>query len=100
VNFKGAPGELIVTDADQVRKHLSVKMSEHQVTLNEVLALLDLMGSRPASVKLIGVQPKHMIFAGGLSDEARRRIPEVIEILKGEIEEASRVVDERAVLVG
>lgn len=95
VHFRGTPGEMIVADAEEVNKRISIKMSEHQVTLNEVLALLELMGTKPGRIRLIGVQPKHMIFAGGLSDEVRARIPEVLGILQKEIR---HVLDERAVL--
>lgn len=94
VHFRGVPGEMIVADAEDVPKRVSVKMSEHQVTLNEVLALLELLGEKPDRIRLLGVQPKHMIFAGGLSDEVRSRIPEAMEILQKEIR---HVLDERAV---
>lgn len=101
VHFRGTPGELVEMPADDVPRRLgNVKLSEHQVTLSEVLALLDLLDSRPPKVTLIGVQPAHMRFAGGLSPEVENRIPEVIEKLRQGVAHARNecAVNECAVL--
>lgn len=90
VHFRGTPGTVIELPAEQVAARLNnVKLSEHQVTLNEVLALLDLLEARPPFIKLIGVQPEHMRFAGGLSDTVAARLPEVIDILRREVSHAA-----------
>lgn len=96
VHFKGTPGTIVDLPAAEVAARINnVKLSEHQVTLNEVLALLDLLEARPPFIKLIGVQPEHMRFAGGLSQTVESRIPEVIDILRREVAHAT---DECAVL--
>ena len=103
VNFGGAPGEIIRLRNGEIPRGLAMKLSEHQVTVKEVLALLELLEAKPDDVLLIGVQPEHLRFSEPLSGAVRAALDEVCRLV---IEEAGSwkgapadaILDERAVL--
>ncbi|HLF96594.1 MAG TPA: HyaD/HybD family hydrogenase maturation endopeptidase [Methylococcaceae bacterium] len=66
VDFHQAPGSLLEVHDDQVPQYLSAgKLSLHQVSFQEVLALCGLMGRGPSRLCLIGVQPVVLEDYGG-----------------------------------
>jgi hydrogenase maturation protease len=103
-NFGARPGEVMRISAHEVPKFVGLKLSEHQVTVHEVLALLDLMDAQPIDFELIGVQPRHHNFAEGLSREVEAAVPVVVEMLRDcarrwkQEEEEAHAADECAVL--
>lgn len=85
VNFGGAPGEIIRLRNDEIPRALGLKLSEHQVTVKEVLALLELLDSRPGDVLLIGVQPAQLRFAEPLTGAVEAAIDRVCEMVVAEV---------------
>jgi hydrogenase maturation protease len=69
VNFGGSPGEIVRLNAGDVPAFIGMKLSEHQVTFHEVLALSGLMNIRPREFLLIGAQPRKTLWGEGLSTE-------------------------------
>ena len=86
IAFGGQPGEIIKLDAAQVPARLQIKMSEHQVGFNEVLALLQLLGETPERFVFFGVQPKCNEWAEPLTPEIAAAIPPVVEQIKAEVQ--------------
>lgn len=66
VDFHAEPGSLLEAVDDAVPQYLSAgKLSLHQVSFQEVLALCQLMGTGPQRLYLVGVQPVQLDDYGG-----------------------------------
>ncbi len=57
VDLGAEPGTLVHLGWDDVPRVLQTKISPHQETLAEALALLELRRGRPREFELVGVQP-------------------------------------------
>ena len=57
VNAGQAPGAVVELKREQIPLYAGVKMSEHQITFQEVLALANMRGRLPQHLHLIGAQP-------------------------------------------
>ncbi|NTU84469.1 MAG: hydrogenase maturation protease, partial [Chloroflexales bacterium] len=55
-----APGSLVELRRDEIPLYAGVKLSQHQVTFQEVLGLANMRGRLPRHLHLIGVQPADM----------------------------------------
>lgn len=73
------PGALIELPKEQIPIYSGVKMSQHQTTFQEVLALANLRGRLPAHLHMIGVQPADMTLGVGLSPQVQATLPQVVE---------------------
>ena len=87
VKAKGEPGEVkIYEKEDFFIDRLPLKLSPHQLGLQEVLLLNEIKGTCPEDVKLIGIIPKSIETGTGLTPELEEKLPEVeekvLEILK------------------
>jgi hydrogenase maturation protease len=66
VDFHQEPGSLLEARDEEVPQYLSAgKLSLHQVSFQEVLALCQLMGQGPSRLCLVGVQPVLLEDYGG-----------------------------------
>lgn len=74
-----APGSLIELPKPQIPLYSGVKISQHQTTFQEVLALADLRGRLPAHLHMVGVQPADMTLGVGLSPQVEAAMPQVVE---------------------
>ncbi len=79
VDFGGTPGQIVRLRPSQVPAQVAMKLSEHQVTFQEVLALMGLMGVEPRELLLLGVQPRSTHWGDPLSPEVQAAIPQVME---------------------
>ncbi len=87
IDFNLEPGELSVFNKADVPVWLGItKMSPHQNSFSETLALASLRGTLPEEICLIGFQPFRMEFGSDITREALAKIPDAIqaarEILK------------------
>ena len=57
VDAKQAPGSLIELKREQIPLYSGIKLSDHQVTFQEVLGLAQFRGCLPENLHLIGAQP-------------------------------------------
>jgi len=85
VDVGADPGALVELDWHEVRRALPVKISPHQETVSEVLALLELRRGAPERFRVVGVQPERLEFAARLSPAVEagleRALARVVEIL-------------------
>ena len=77
VDFQLQPGTLVELHDAEVPAYLGAKkMSLHQVSFQEVLALCQLLGNCPERLLLVGVQPEVLEdYGGSLSVVVKRQIP-------------------------
>jgi len=73
------PGTIIEMSRDEIPLYNNVKMSEHQITFQEVLGFAKLREKLPEHLHLIGVQPESTSLGVGLSETLNNRLPEVIK---------------------
>jgi len=75
----GKPAGTVVELArDEIPLYAGVKLSQHQVTFQEVLGLADMRGNLPPNLHLIGIQPADLSIGLELSPTVANALPEVI----------------------
>jgi hydrogenase maturation protease len=73
-----SPGTVIELAADAIPLFAGIKLSEHQVTLQEVLGLARIRGRFPLRLMLIGMQPGDLATGDVLSPIAAAALPEMV----------------------
>lgn len=98
VDFHLEPGALVELRDAEVPAFLGAKkMSLHQVSFQEVLALCELMGRMPSRLCLIGVQPQVLEdYGGSLSDVVRAQLEPAVERVLAYLEAHGIRVEELA----
>jgi hydrogenase maturation protease len=79
------PGTLVRLEGEQIPAALAVKMSVHQVGLEELLATAALQGVLPPRVVLWGMEPGTIEPGLEFSPEVEARLDELIEAVVGEL---------------
>jgi len=81
IDFGLAPGTLRVLRDGEVPAWGRTKLSPHQTSFNDVLALAQLNGRTPDTIVAIGVQPVELNdFGGSLRAPVRDRLPEAVRL--------------------
>ena len=80
-----APGTVITLSGDEVPAFFQSRVSPHQMGLADTLAVLDLMGEKPADVTVIGVEPRDLDVGLELSDLVSTRVDELVIRLVGKL---------------
>ena len=75
VKFGRAPGEIVRLEGDEVPAALDVKISPHQVGVQDLLAGARLLGSEPAHVVLWGMEPERLDPGTGFSASVSEALP-------------------------
>jgi hydrogenase maturation protease len=73
------PGTVVELAREDIPLFGGVKMSQHQVSFQEVLGLASMRGRLPSSLHLIGVQPGDVSIGLEMSSPAEDAIPDVVE---------------------
>ena len=78
VKAEGKPGEIrVYNKEDFFIDRLPLKLSPHQLGLQEVLLLNEIKGTCPKEIKLIGIIPKSVETGTELTPELEERLAEV-----------------------
>jgi hydrogenase maturation protease len=86
IDFGLTPGALRVLRQQEVPAWAGTKMSLHQSSFQELLAIAALQGRSPARLTLIGVQPERLSdFGGSLSDGVRAQLARAVELAVAEL---------------
>jgi hydrogenase maturation protease len=78
VDAKQEPGTVIELAKEQIPLYTGIKLSQHQVTFQEVLGLANIRGKLPEYLHLIGIQPADLSIGLGLSEPVQKAIPQVV----------------------
>jgi hydrogenase maturation protease len=73
-----APGALVQLERKDLPRFLALKLSPHQIGLEEVLAVAELRGRLPGQLVAMGLQPGRVEMVSGLSPEVDCRLDELI----------------------
>jgi hydrogenase maturation protease len=85
VNKRKPAGTVIEMEKDQIPLFSGVKLSQHQITFQEVLGLAAVRGKLPEYIHLIGIQPDDLSIGIDLSPTVAKSIPDLIERAKSKI---------------
>jgi hydrogenase maturation protease len=77
VRLGGQPGAVVRLEGDEVPAVLDVKVSPHQVGVQDLLATARLMGSTPPHVVLWGMEPGRLDPGTGFSPPVTAGLPEL-----------------------
>jgi hydrogenase maturation protease len=72
------PGTLVELRKEDIPLYSGVKLSQHQVTFQEVLGLAAMRGNLPEHLQLIGIQPHDISIGLDLSDEVSNALQDVV----------------------
>jgi len=79
VDAKKPAGMVIELSKEKIPLYSGIKMSQHQVTFQEVLGLANIRGNLPENLYLIGIQPEDLSVGLGLSVRVEEALPQVVE---------------------
>ncbi len=79
VEAQASPGTLVELGQEAIPRFGGIKLSQHQVTFQEVLALADLRGHLPEQVYLIGIQPADLGSGLELSPVVEKMLPQAVQ---------------------
>jgi len=79
VNAGQAPGCLIELTGKEIPLYTKVKLSQHQITFQEVLALACFRNKLPSFFHLIGLQPADFSAGIGMSPRVAAAVPRVVD---------------------
>ena len=78
INARKQPGSLIELRRDEISLYTGIKLSDHQITFQEVLGLANFRGYLPPHLHLIGAQPAEITVGVGLSDTIHDVLPQIL----------------------
>lgn len=79
------PGTIYKIKAEDIKSYKKESLSIHDVQILDVVKMANMMDKFP-SVVIFGIEPKEIEFDLELSDVMKSKIPEVIKLIKKELE--------------
>ena len=73
------PGQVMELAKDEIPLYRNIKMSDHQITFQEVLGLANFRRKFPEHLHLVGAQPVDMSIGYGISPEIETVMPEILK---------------------
>lgn len=93
VDTAGEPGDVFRYEKEQILLgRLPIKMSPHQIGIQEVLTLSDLRGKTPDQVSLFGIIPASYEAGVELSPLLAGKLPELAELVVEELRTAGHKI--------
>ena len=81
------PGTIYRFDIEDLESGSPDSLSLHQIGIVDSINMMSLIGKRPESVTIIGIEPGTVDFGLELSSEVKERIPKIIDVVLNEIED-------------
>jgi hydrogenase maturation protease len=78
VNVGKPAGTVVELNKEQIPLYAGVKLSQHQITFQEVLGLANIRGFLPEHLHLVGIQPEDISIGLELSPIIENALPEVV----------------------
>lgn len=79
INAHKDAGTLIELQKEEIPLYTGIKMSDHQITFQEVLGLANFRGKLPGHLQMIGIQPADISIGVGISPQVTASMPKVQE---------------------
>lgn len=81
------PGRLVVLERETLPRGLGIKLSPHQIDLQEVLALAELRGSLPAESVAMGLEPERVELGCELGPAVTAGLPSLLDAITRRLEQ-------------
>jgi hydrogenase maturation protease len=78
INAGKEPGTVVELKCDEIPLFTGIKLSDHQVTFQEVLALASFRDKLPEHLHLVGIQPMDISIGVDLSPAIQAALPQVL----------------------
>ena len=79
INARKEPGTVIEMKKEEIPLYTGIKMSDHQVTFQEVLGLASFRNKLPDNLHLVGIQPDDISIGVEISDTVQSSMEEVLQ---------------------
>jgi len=79
ISRSSLPGQVMELTKDEIPLYRDIKMSDHQITFQEVLGIAKVREHFPEYLHLVGAQPVDMNIGYGMSPEIEAVIPQILE---------------------
>jgi hydrogenase maturation protease len=79
INAREIPGTVIEMKKEEIPLYTGIKMSDHQITFQEVLGLASFRGKLPGNLHLIGIQPNDISIGVEISPTIQASMDEVLQ---------------------
>ena len=86
------PGQVMELEKDAIPLYRDIKMSDHQITFQEVLGLAKFRGYFPEHLHMVGIHPVSIEIGLGMTPEVEALMPEILT-------RAERILNEWGLLV-
>jgi hydrogenase maturation protease len=80
VDAKKPAGTVIELTKAEIPLYAGIKLSQHQVTFQEVLGLANIREKLPEFLHLVGIQPADLSTGLGLSETVEKALPQVVHL--------------------
>lgn len=78
INARKKAGTVIELKRDEIPLYTGIKLSDHQVTFQEVLGLANFRGHLPAQLHMVGAQPDDLSVGVDLSPTLADVLPQIL----------------------
>jgi hydrogenase maturation protease len=95
INTGESAGTLVRLDGPTLPRQLALKVSPHQVDLQDVLAAATLRGTFPAQAVAVGVVPDTVEMRDGLSPSVASQVDAIVRAAVRELEQWGHAVERR-----
>jgi hydrogenase maturation protease len=79
INARKEPGTVIEMKKEEIPLYTGIKMSDHQITFQEVLGLASFRNKLPDNLHLVGIQPDDISIGVEISDTVQASMEEVLQ---------------------
>lgn len=87
VNIQKEPGTIVTIEDEDIPSFLSAKLSVHQIAFPDVLSALKLLGTMPAKITLVGIQPQSIETGLNMSEAVKKNFDRLIETVIQRLDE-------------
>ncbi len=88
------PGQVMEMERDEIPLYRNIKMSDHQITFQEVLGLAKFRGHFPEHLHLVGAQPVDLSIGVGISPKIEAVMPEILRRAEGVLRDWGLLVED------
>ena len=97
VKTGAAPGTVVKIAGDDIPVFFRRKLSPHQIALPDVLASLELLGTMPQEIVVLGVEPVSLELGMEMTPTVAERIPTLVDMAVAELAQRGYVLTPLAV---
>jgi hydrogenase maturation protease len=85
VKTGAAPGTVVKIAGDDIPVFFRRKLSPHQIALPDVLASLELLGTMPREIVVLGVEPVSLELGMEMTPTVAEKIPKLVDMALAEL---------------